>query len=214
MRKLFDLDLPVVRAVGTLGTLMLLGFWWLLCCIPIFTVGASTAALYRVLFDLRQDKRASTGDFFRAFRENFKKATVLWLLALLGAAVLAAAYYGIALLEVNDASRLFLMIVLVALLILWLFTLVYLFPLTAFFENSVKATIKNALLMSISHLRQTVVCVGMTLLPVAAVLISSYWFVYLGFVWAFVLPGVLFYVKAGQQMEAYRDFLPEESEPE
>ena len=208
MRRLFNLDLPVVQTVGKFGTMMLMNVWWLICCVPIVTIGASTAAMHRMMFNLREEKSTSTGDFFRAFRDSFKNATLLWLLALAGAVVIAAVYYGIALLEIPDAVRLVMVMLCLVLLILWLFPLLYVFPLTAFFENSVKGTVKNAFLMSVSHLRCTIICAGLTMLPLAACLISAYWFFNLGFVWAVVIPGLLFYVKSGQLLEVFSEYAP------
>ena len=59
------------------GTLNLL---WLVCCIPVFTAGAATTAVYYVTLKLVRDEDDSTiKSFFRSFIQNFKQATAIWL---------------------------------------------------------------------------------------------------------------------------------------
>ena len=43
--KLFSPDSKFMRAMSTLGDLMLLNLVFLLCCIPVVTVGAAVTAL-------------------------------------------------------------------------------------------------------------------------------------------------------------------------
>lgn len=69
--------------------IVLLHFLWILCSLPLFTVGASTTALYYSCM-----KRIRTGEgyvwrnFFHAFKDNFRQATCIWLLLLAVAFVL------------------------------------------------------------------------------------------------------------------------------
>ena len=56
------------------------------------------------------------------------------------------------------------------------FILIYVFPLTARFENSIKNTLMNAVLMSIKHLPYTLIMLVLTLMPLGAfVLFGKYW---------------------------------------
>lgn len=58
-----------------------LGLLWLACSLPLVTLGASTTALYyAVVKGVRHDRGTPTRLFFSAFRENFKTATLTWLL--------------------------------------------------------------------------------------------------------------------------------------
>lgn len=56
------------------------GVLWLVCSLPIVTVGAASAALHAAMGDrLTHGSRERVKPFFRAFRLHFKKATILWL---------------------------------------------------------------------------------------------------------------------------------------
>ena len=60
-----------------------LNLLWAICSIPIVTIGAATTGLYYVMLKLARGEEGNvTKMFFRSFRENFKQATVLWLILL------------------------------------------------------------------------------------------------------------------------------------
>lgn len=63
---------------------------WFICCLPIVTVGASTTALFYVTLKIAKVEEGNiTKSFFRAFRQNFKKATIIWLILLTLGIILA-----------------------------------------------------------------------------------------------------------------------------
>ena len=65
---LFNYDNPVWRFIGKLGDLVLLNLLWLICCIPVFTAGAATTAVYYVTLKLVRDDDGSTiKSFFHSF---------------------------------------------------------------------------------------------------------------------------------------------------
>jgi uncharacterized membrane protein YesL len=60
-----------------------LNLLWLVCSLPIVTIGASTTALYYVTLKIAENEEGDiTQQFFRSFKANFKQATVLWLILL------------------------------------------------------------------------------------------------------------------------------------
>jgi uncharacterized membrane protein YesL len=154
MKSFFSLDSPFFRALTVVSDLAVFNMLWLLCCLPVFTAGAATAALYDVLFRMvRSEGGATVKAFFSAFRSNFKKATLLWLIMLAAGLAVLAEYD---LLSSAGLSPVFLALPMLGLL-LWLFVNTYLFPLTARFENSVGGTFRNALLLSVANFPRTLV---------------------------------------------------------
>ena len=58
-----------------------LNLLWFVCSLPVVTIGAATTALYYTsLKVIRGEESSLTQQFFHSFRENFKQATVLWLI--------------------------------------------------------------------------------------------------------------------------------------
>ena len=78
-------DNVVMRAIGKIGDLICLNVLWLICCIPVITIGASTTALYTVMLRLvRNEEGYIFRGFFKAFKLNFKQSTIIWIILLLG----------------------------------------------------------------------------------------------------------------------------------
>ena len=68
------------RGLGRVCDLVGLSICWTVCSLPVFTVGAATAALYDAVFHgVRKGEMGDYSRFFHTFRDNFKTATVVTL---------------------------------------------------------------------------------------------------------------------------------------
>ena len=90
MNRIFGLDSPLMGALMKIGDILCLSVLWLVFSLPIFTIGASSAALYAaVQHCLRRQNAGIWKMFWNAFREDFKRSTLAWLVELAILAVLA-----------------------------------------------------------------------------------------------------------------------------
>ena len=90
MRWIFDINNPVMRYVVKIFDCMCLSVLWLVACLPIFTIGAATTAMFAVIHRyIRQEDGGLGKTFWGAFREEFKRTTLCWLVALAILALLA-----------------------------------------------------------------------------------------------------------------------------
>lgn len=82
---LFDTENAFGRTMTKIGIIVVANLMFLLCCIPVITVGASLTALYRVMMrELRSAKDINPFyEFWYGFRTDFKQATLCWIAALL-----------------------------------------------------------------------------------------------------------------------------------
>lgn len=139
-----------------------LNLLWFVCSIPIFTVGAATAALYDVTLRLaREEEPPITAQFFRAFRENFRQATVLWLILLALGLLLGADGYILyhlyrAASGVMGVVWTLMLALIIASAIAYVIVLIYVFPLVASVKNTNFAMLKNSLLIGIHYLFCTI----------------------------------------------------------
>lgn len=79
--NIFKFDSPVMQFLGKVADYIILNVLWLICCIPIITIGAATTAKYYVGMKLTKDEEVSIiKPFFKSFKENFKQATILWVI--------------------------------------------------------------------------------------------------------------------------------------
>lgn len=173
MGKFLDMDSPIMRFLNRVADLMIMNFLMMLCCIPVITAGAAFTAMHYVFLKVvRGEEGYLIKGFFKSFKENFKQATIIWLLMLLVIAV----YVGDSFIF-NYSGLTFpkaLVIAVVAVAVLLVLIAVYVFPLQARFENSVKNTLKNAMILAFANLPKTLLMVACYALPIVIVYFSSY----------------------------------------
>lgn len=177
LQGIFNYDNPVWRFIGKLGDLMILNILWIICSIPIFTMGASTTAVYYVTMKLvRGDDGYTFRNFFKSFKENFKQATAIWLLMLLTGFILGFdLYFFMRVLTGTSMFRTVFMAAICALSMIWLCIFSYVFPLQCRFYNPVKRTLFNAFFMSIRHFFHTLGMLVLDVLVVVFFIFSIYY---------------------------------------
>lgn len=83
MNRLFGMDSPLVGGLMKIGDLLCLSVLWIVFSLPVFTIGASSAALYAAVYHcLRRNEAGIWKHFWNAFRENFRRSTLAWLIEL------------------------------------------------------------------------------------------------------------------------------------
>ena len=162
--KLFNYDSPLMQTLSKMADLMWLNILTLICCIPFFTIGASLTALnYMTLKIVRDEECYVTRGFFKSFKENIKQATIIWLLLFLVTVVLVSDLIIMANYDVVFGSVV--RVVVSVMLVFVVFTAMYVFPVLAKFESTIKQTVRNAFLMSITQFPKTILMVIIYLVP-------------------------------------------------
>lgn len=80
MSNFFSYESKPMQVLMFVGDLIILNMLYLLCCMPIFTIGAAQAGMYtavKVMMD-KEDDSSLTAAFFRGFRSGFGTVTVAW----------------------------------------------------------------------------------------------------------------------------------------
>ena len=141
---------PLWQGLSVVGDMMLLNLLTLLCCVPVFTMGAAFTAMNDVVMRIiRQEDSGILRNYARAVRQNLKTGSLVGILLLLAAGLLyfdylcALAYavpfrYGVA-----------------AITVLLLALAMYVFALLARYENGLGATVRNAVLLAVGYFPQT-----------------------------------------------------------
>jgi uncharacterized membrane protein YesL len=157
MRSLLNPESPAMRFLTKIGYTIILNLLWFLCSLPLFTIGASTTALYAVMQKLvRNEESGIASAFFTAFRQNFKQATKIWLVLL--AALFFLGFDGYILLHLRNLNAFWTILTAVwfVLAAACVIVLLYVFPLTARFNNTTFAMIRNSLMTGMHFLFCTV----------------------------------------------------------
>lgn len=151
----FNTESSMFQFLGSLFDFVLLNLIFLLTCIPIITIGPALSALYSVtLQEARGEHGYMLKPYLLAFRENFKKGLILSLLYFIVGAVLL---FNLSFWLQLDTTIGNLALVIVTLCtVLYVLSFLYVFALNARFENPLKQTIKNSVLLALSNPKQTV----------------------------------------------------------
>lgn len=177
----FSSDSKFMNFCGKLVELAKINLLWILCCLPIVTVGASTTAMLSCLYAYKAGEDCGGKAFFGAFRKCFGKATVLWLLIAFFGAMLALDYYIVAYLEFPGRMAV------IGVIFFFAFALVLvsgmIFPLLSQFPGTIKEMVVNAVLLSLANLPKMLLVTAMNVLPVLLLVLLPQVFVLLGFVW-------------------------------
>lgn len=197
----FNYDNPVWRFIGKFFDIMILNLLWCICSIPIFTVGASTTAVYYVTLKLVRDEEDGTfRSFFKSFKENFRQATAIWLILLVAGVIIGFDLYFFMRIQTSSSMlRTVMAAVFGGFAIIYLAIGLFVFPLQSKFYNPVRRTIFNAFFMSIRHLFHTIgmlaidaliMILPLTILPILMPVVFLFGFPLVAFVNSYFFVGI------------------------
>lgn len=175
-------DSSIIHALAVIYDVVVTTFLFLLCCIPVFTIGAALTALQATMMEIAADTSSGVlSRFFGSFRENFKLSTLLWLPLMAVGAVVAVEIWGCWLTEQNSTVVLAVMRGLSAFsAALFCAVTAWVFPGIAKYEVTWKQALRNALVWTTQKPLHTLGLLGLLIL----MLFASY------LAWLLILPAV------------------------
>ena len=186
----FNWDNIVFQMLGKLVDCVWVSILWVICCIPVFTIGASTTAAMSVALKLADDEEGYiTKSYFEAYKANFKQGVPMGLIFLVA---WYAVYLDFQLFGAVKNNPVILLIIGMVSVFLVIIAMIYSFPLLARYENTVVRTIRNSMDISRKYFGKTLILV---ILVAAEVLIFQYnsTMIFLGILFG---PGFIIYTVA------------------
>ena len=154
--KIFD-------GITKVTDVMLIGFYFIVCSLPIFTIGASSTALYYAIHKSVFRGRGYTTEFFRSFKDNFKQSTLSWLIFMVLFGVLSADIYVTRnFIQANSpmaAASVFFLVLLIFTSV-WA---IYHFAYIARFANSFKESFKISAIIMIANIGWSVAIIAVVI---------------------------------------------------
>ncbi len=145
-----------MQFISKIFDLIVLNLFFILFSIPIITMGASLSALYYVsLKILRGEDPYLWQNFFKSFRQNFKQATIVWIILLAASVLLGIDFYIIYSQDTVMFAVVRILLLMIAGILFCIF--LYIFPVISHFVCSTKQAFKNSLYMIIGFLPYTVI---------------------------------------------------------
>lgn len=136
--------------VSRLIDLILAGFYWLICSLPVITLGAaSTALYYTVVKCVRHERGRMSASFFAAFKREFRQSTLIWLIYIIYIVVIAADAWAI---EVTGLGGGLLGVLRWMFFLPALLSLPWMFAYISRFSNSIKGSLKFVGWLTLKHL--------------------------------------------------------------
>ena len=139
-----------------------LNLLWAVCSLPVFTIGASTTALWYASLKVIRGQEYNAGAlFFRSFKQNFKQATQLWLILLTAGLFLGGDIWILLHLRANTTGAsaviwTLLLALVIAASVVYVIILLWVFPLLASVDNTNIAMLKNSFLIGTHYLFATI----------------------------------------------------------
>lgn len=150
MNRLYSSDNIVMRWGNKMADMLLLNIFVILSCLPVFTIGASLVAMHSVLLKIYKDEQTGIWKmYWKAWKQNFKQATIIWILYFIVGIVLFLDCYYIKqeFLAIPEFVKItvYIVVALLCLSFTWNFILI------SRYENTIRQTIKNSVFMVILH---------------------------------------------------------------
>jgi len=157
--KFLGYDSAFMRFFIRLFRITIANLLWLLGCLPVVTVGASTAGLYVAMDRLRLDDQDVFGNYRRGFKTHWKKATIGWLIVAAFAAVLIYEYH-LYKMEFFKGHTVLTVILIIAVVTLT-FVALWFFPILINFVGSFGDIAGNAFIFAFMYAPLTLVSVAL-----------------------------------------------------
>lgn len=213
MRNIFSLDNPIMQTLSKIADLMILNVTFIICCLPVFTIGAALTGLSYVSLKMAENEEGYIfKGFLKSFKQNFKQATVIWLIMLAIGLVLGADFYIL-----SASSGTFITTIRVILVItafIYLMIMLYVFPTLARFYNSTKNTLRNAFLMSIADFPRTLIMLVITVGSVLITLYNGYTLAYGLLIWILGGFALVSYLNSFFLKKVFAKYTPKEENAE
>lgn len=172
LKGIFNLDNPVMRFLARVGDILLLNLLFILCSLPIVTIGASLSALYYCLIKIKEEEEGYLiKKFFHSFKDNIKQATLMWLImfALFLLLFIEFLMYR----EVEGTTGSVVRSIVLIGLIFWYLIVTYVFVLQSKFYNTIGNTFRNAVLLLFANGPRSIAIVGLTAAIIAFTLMQK-----------------------------------------
>lgn len=174
------------------GDLFYLNILFLLTSLPIITIGASFTALYTVTNKMVDDDEPPVKEaYFKAFKENFKQSTIIWVIDLIIFYLMYLQYQYVILYNTEGAKLLF--VVLGFEFIFMAFAVPLQFPLIARYINTTGNMFKNALILSLANLWVWFRMFFLWTFPLMIYYVNPKIMFYIWFLWLLIMTAVTAY---------------------
>lgn len=157
MGNLFNVDNGFFTFMGKVCDMVYLSILWLICCIPLITIGpATTAMYYTIVKTVRRDRGYVTKEFFHSFKVNFKLGTISTVIFLVLSYVLYVDFnFANAKRLEGETSGELLFAGFIAITTIAVFVFLFAYPILSRFTLNLRGLFKTSFVISLKHFPST-----------------------------------------------------------
>ncbi len=182
-KGVFSYDSKLMTVLNNLADLIFVNLLFIICSIPIVTIGASRAALHKVASMWMDKDQAGGREFMKAFWGNLRQATLPWLVMLALGVLLALEAVVLTVYTIPGQTLLWAIFYLI--LFVYLLTLTHVTHIPARFESTLKQTLRSSVLIGLGNLIPTLPCAVLGALPFVMFYKWTNTFMEWGLLWIF-----------------------------
>ncbi|MGN0464984.1 MAG: YesL family protein [Lachnospiraceae bacterium] len=173
MKKL-NIENPFFEFMGRVGDMILLNIVFLICCIPLLTIGASYTAMYAVLLEWKEKKDIFIiREFFYYFKLNLRQKIKVGALFLITESILVFDILFLGKIGGNGFWSV-IGVLIGSFTLLWLMITSYIFILMAIENLSIKNLVKKSFYEAIRNLPKTVCVIILNCIPIVCIILGTY----------------------------------------
>lgn len=186
------------------GELFVLNFIFILFSIPVVTISSSWSAMYAVSFKLINGTEGSLwNSFVGAFKKNFKQTFIMNFILVFYLLVLFAQYYLI--ISCAGIIRYIYIVFVFTTLAIGALVIPFLYPLITRYNNTIVLAMKNAFLLSLSHLGTCIKVLCVLFAPIALSIIYPKLFLFTWFLWLTIIFAGMNYISARMVQKVFNE---------
>lgn len=172
MAGFFSIDSKLYRFMSKLTDLVKLNIMWLVFSIPIVTVGISTIAAYTVTLKMAEGEEGYIGrDFLKAFKENWKQGIPMSFITFL---CIWAVYLDFQIFKAVEENAFVFLIIGIVTAYVFTFSLLYVYPLLARYENTILNSLKNSFRIGMKYFLRSLLLLFLSALEIVIMFFNNY----------------------------------------
>ena len=204
-------DSRVMRFLDKMKDLIVLNLIWLVFCIPVVTIGPATTSLYAVARKMaRGDWPKVWTTFITEFKQCFRKSFIMSLCLLLPTALLGVYLFVVFSGSLKETLLLTVLCGIAAILLGFICSFAW--PLSAYFENTIPQTLKNAMLLPMTNPLLALAVTALNLLPFILFLFVNELFIEICIIWIVIGFALTAFINCRLLAPFFSKFIPEEEE--
>lgn len=203
--SIFSTEGKLYKFMSRFTDVVVLNFLWVLCSLPVVTVGVSTIAACSVTIKMCEDREGKIArEFFKEFKANFKQGLPMSFISIVS---IWAVYLDLQLVSAAEEHViLFVITATVAIYILG-FSQLYVYPLLARYRNTIFRSLKNSFSISMKYFFRSLMLIFILAVEIGLI----FWNKTTMFAGVLIGPAIIMYTVSGIAIGIFRELekLPE-----